>query len=86
MAGGDFNIDMRDVEGWGREPGRIIHGGSARAFGRVAQSRAVLLRYDQEPRHREGGRVRGVDQRVADVKRCESQAVEGGLRPDVWCE
>lgn len=83
LAGFDGHVDVGDVEGGGCEAGGFVNGLAA-GTGRLATGCfAVVLGDNQEPGDGEGGRVGGVDERVADVEGGEGEAVEGGLGADV---
>lgn len=83
MARRDRDVNVGNVEGWRSEPSGIIDGGSAGGIEAIAPGSTVLLRDDKEPSNGKRGSICGIDQRVADVERCQSKAVEGGLRPNV---
>ena len=46
----------------------------------------MVLANDQEPCDSESSGISRVDDRINDENICESEALEGGLRADVWGE
>ena len=83
MARCDRDVNVGDVEGWGSEASGIIDGRSAGGIGAIADGSAVLLRNNEKPCNGEGRSICGVDERIANVERCQGEAVEGRLPPDM---
>lgn len=83
MARCDCDVNVGDVEGWRSEASSIIDGRSAGGIRAIANNSAVLLRNDEKPCNGEGRSVCGVDERIANVERCQGEAVEGRLSPDM---
>lgn len=69
MAWVDRDVDVRNVEGWGSEPGGVVDSGSTGGVGAIAFGGTVLLGDDEKPRNGKGGSICGVDERIADVER-----------------
>lgn len=79
----DRHVDVRDVEGRGCEASGVVDHLTPGTGRLLARGFAVVLRDDEKPGDGEGGCVRRVDERVADVERGEREAVEGRLGADM---